>query len=200
MGGFLLNGCGAADTFQKLKLLKTDDCPTCQRKQQFYLAKVRMKIHVVYIPTVPLSTKYAIICDQCKTGRFVSKEQMEQLLRANEAEVLTLYDAIMNGSAEKEQELPGRTDAAGAGLACPRCGGQNPEDAVFCGFCGHRIAEIGKMAEKADPVKPLSEVRGAVQARGAAGPGSTDDTWVCPLCRSRNPISNERCELCGQPR
>lgn len=166
MGGVLINGCGAVDTFKKLMLLKTEMCPNCRKVREFYLVRVTMKIHVLFIPTIPLNTKYGIVCSKCKTGRYISEAQMRQFMSADDATRALLYDAVMHpgeeahpGHAAKlEQDvpvhdagvpaevpmakLPEAAPNAGAPSTCPNCGNALSSTAAFCGICGHAVATV----------------------------------------------------------
>ena len=189
MGGFLFNGCGAADTFSKLRLLKTDMCPNCRKEREFYLVKVRMKIHVVFIPTVPLSTKYGIVCSKCKTGVYISEEQMRQIMSADDETKVLLYEAIMHsGSAEGEGPADeGTKGLSGSGkpLTCPNCGQALSEGDAFCGMCGQAVTQMS------DTMKPLQ------MAETDAQRTEQEPAARCPQCGNAVEKGAAFCGFCG---
>ncbi len=99
MGGFLYNGCGAADTVKKLKLLRMEHCQICNKEREFHLAEVRMKIHVLWIPTIPVDRKYGIVCAGCKQGYIISEELMHRMMISDNATCSAIFDAVMHRSA-----------------------------------------------------------------------------------------------------
>ena len=166
MGGVLMNGCGAIDYFQKLKLIKSDMCPGCGKMRDFYLCAIRMKATVLFIPIAPVSRKkYGIVCTKCKYGFYISEEQMSQIMVADEAETERLYNEIMNSRrVSQTAEMPinqigmdalqkkESTAAPQKEKVCPKCGKKiNPEN-MFCGFCGSSLQESSaiKMEESED--------------------------------------------------
>ena len=189
MGGFLFNGCGAADTFSKLRLLKTDMCPNCRKEREFYLVKVRMKIHVVFIPTVPLSTKYGIVCSKCKTGVYISEEQMRQIMSADDETKVLLYEASMHsGSAEGEGPADeGTKGLSGSGkpLTCPNCGQALSEGDAFCGMCGQAVTQMS------DTMKPLQ------MAETDAQRTEQEPAARCPQCGNTVEKGAAFCGFCG---
>ena len=80
MAGFLINGCGAADSYYKLKSVGEAYCSCCRKQKPWELAMLKMKIRVVFIPTVSVSTKYAVMCSGCRQGYYVSEEQKKFIL------------------------------------------------------------------------------------------------------------------------
>ena len=80
MGGMLIDGCGASDSYYKLKDVTKAYCRTCGREQMFALMQLKMKIRVFWIPTVPINTKYAVVCPVCKNGYLVDESQKNEIL------------------------------------------------------------------------------------------------------------------------
>lgn len=80
MGGFTVNGCGATDRFYHLKSLSSLFCPKCGKETEFHLDEVKRKIDVIFIPTATISVKYAIMCDKCKQGWYVSDTDKNDIL------------------------------------------------------------------------------------------------------------------------
>lgn len=173
MGGVLYNGCGAADTVSKLKPLKTDMCTSCKAERTFYLARINLKIHVFFIPTIPLNKKYGIVCSKCKTGCYITEEQMRQFMIADEKETSLLFDTIMHPeNAEQEAAMPQAESAL-------------PEGAAFCGMCGQPAAAASEDA------KPLREE--------APAQAESVKPAVCQHCGSTLPEGAAFCGVCGQP-
>lgn len=89
MAGFTINGFGASDSYRTLKDLKTSHCFSCRRDTMFALMELKMRIRLLYIPTVPIGTKYAVVCTRCKNGYYVNEEQRNFILD-NPASVVTI--------------------------------------------------------------------------------------------------------------
>lgn len=89
MAGFTINGFGASDSYRTLKELKTARCASCKRDTMFALMELKMRIRLLYIPTVPIGTKYAVVCTRCKNGYYVNEEQRNFILD-NPASVVTI--------------------------------------------------------------------------------------------------------------
>ena len=117
MGGFTINGCGAADSFKKMKYLGTSYCASCSRETETYLCQVNRKINVFYIPTITLKSSYGVICWKCKQGHYVSQEEAGKLLA---------------GLGEKN-------DQAMVKKQCPVCQNACGIDEKFCGNCGYKM-------------------------------------------------------------
>ena len=75
MAGFTFNGCGASDSYYPIKFIEERHCKICSARTSFSLMELRMKIKVFFIPTVTVNTKYAIVCEKCKNGFYISEEQ-----------------------------------------------------------------------------------------------------------------------------
>jgi len=67
MGGFMINGIGAADSFKPIQDLGEYYCNYCKKNRIFSLMAIKRKIRVVYIPTLTVTTKHGITCKNCKT-------------------------------------------------------------------------------------------------------------------------------------
>ncbi len=80
MGGFMINGCGAADSYYQLKFLETRQCSCCKKPRSFSLMELKMKIRVIFIPTVTINKRYAIVCESCKNGFFVEEAQKDAIM------------------------------------------------------------------------------------------------------------------------
>ena len=74
MGGFMINGIGAADSYYPITNVGTFYCKDCRKEQAFQLMELKMKIRILYIPTVSINTKYAVVCPKCKTGYYVEEQ------------------------------------------------------------------------------------------------------------------------------
>lgn len=80
MGGFMVNGCGVAESFYQVKFVEKGYCKCCKKENSFSLYELRNKIRVFFVPTVTINSKYAIACDKCKNGYYVSEEQKNAVL------------------------------------------------------------------------------------------------------------------------
>lgn len=80
MAGFTFNGCGASDSYYPIKFIEERHCNVCNAQTSFSLMELRMKIRVLFIPTVTVNTKYAIVCEKCKNGFYISEEQKNGIM------------------------------------------------------------------------------------------------------------------------
>lgn len=80
MGGFMIDGCGVADSFYPISDVGTFYCNCCRKEQPFKLMEVKMKIRVFFVPTVPIKTKWAIACHKCKTGFYIEEYMKDDIL------------------------------------------------------------------------------------------------------------------------
>lgn len=196
MAGFTLNGFGASDSYYPLKELKMAHCRVCGRDTQFSLMELKMKIRLLYIPTVSVGTKYAVVCTRCKNGFYVSQDQRDFILNnpvskvSIDAEGVTLHGieeevAVIAPPVEavpvaeevevqaSEPEIPAPTEQV---VTVPA--EQEELDAFF-------VKEEPKPAPK--PVAAAD-----VQAIPVYRPRK-----VCPSCRMMFPPEKEVCTICG---
>ncbi len=80
MAGFTVNGFGAADSYYLLKPIGTFYCPKCGKERSYALMELRMKVRLLFIPTVTVNKKYAIVCEKCKTGYYVEESVKNDIL------------------------------------------------------------------------------------------------------------------------
>lgn len=80
MGGFTINGFGAADSYYPLKSVGIFYCKCCRKEQEFSVMELKRKIKVLYIPTVSLYSKYAIACNKCKNGHYIEENVKDDIL------------------------------------------------------------------------------------------------------------------------
>lgn len=154
MGGFMFNGCGAADSYYLLKSLPGHPCELCGKKD-YALMELKRKIRVFYIPTVPINTKYGIVCPKCKRGYYVSEAQKDYILKNDPSCVEVVSDGVIihgfaNSLANNTEEIE-ETDAVAEveespqqekkGAFCSQCGAELAPNAIFCVQCGARINE-----------------------------------------------------------
>ena len=105
MGGFLINGCGASDSYYKIKDVAHAFCPSCNAMRTFALMELRMKIRVLWIPTVPISKKYAVVCPVCKSGYYVDEQQKDDILYER-VQVEVVKDGVILRKKNEPQRIP----------------------------------------------------------------------------------------------
>ena len=184
MGGVLINGCGAADSYYVLKMLPNHPCISCG-KSDYALMEVKMKIRVFFIPTVPIKTRYGVICPKCKNGYYVTEEQKNYILRADPSCVEVTSDgAIIRGihsesvideaeyvpediapeetaSGQGDKYLPVPDEESPSQQRVCSCGAALMEYDIYCSKCGTRVAATGvKEPEEKEPEEkvPVVEV------------------------------------------
>lgn len=184
MGGVLINGCGASDSFVKVQDICQGFCRNCKKVQIFGLFEVKRKVRVVWIPTVTLNTKYAVACTKCKSGVYVEDQILNTIL-ANRAEFV--FDS--NGSISiseapgsqfqapvetQQQEMPKRSAASSD---IPRA------DPV--------LSQAAKSAQGSS-----SSLQNVGLAREGV-PSFVQRKKVCPRCGLMYISSKEQCDVCG---
>ena len=80
MGGFMVNGCGAAESFYPIRSVGTFYCKYCRADRDFSVGEAKMKIRVLYIPTVSVKTKYVVMCFKCKNGYYIEESDKDDIL------------------------------------------------------------------------------------------------------------------------
>lgn len=85
MGGFTVNGFGAADSYYPLKSVGQFYCKACRKEQEFSVMELKRKIKVLYIPTVSLYSKYAVACNKCKSGHYIEENVKDDILYGRSA-------------------------------------------------------------------------------------------------------------------
>ena len=177
MAGFTFNGIGASDSYYMLKELPGHLCRCC-KKSDMAVMELRMKVRIVYIPTITLYKKYAVVCPKCKEGFYITEEQKNYLLNhdsscleitAEGVRILAEEDqknsALLPDAGEVEEEQP-MDDATEAptdledeesetedqeALTCPQCHAEIAEGALFCMKCGCKLDRA--MDEKAESIE-----------------------------------------------
>ncbi len=160
MGGFLYNGCGARDYFTKVKYLGDHLCPNCNRMAPFHLEKGDYKIAVLWIPTVTLKERYAVLCEKCKEGVFVEQADVNSILNGN----MSVPD-VMNKLTEVQ-----------ATQQCPQCGAEL--DGEFCGECGAKYTDFAKVPPVGNDVVKI-----------CASCGSEVEGVFCSKCGTKYAVS-----------
>lgn len=105
MGGFLYNGCGASDSYYKIKDLEAAYCNSCKTVRTFQLMELKRKIRVFWVPTLSIDTKYAVVCPYCKNGWYVEEHQKDSILKGT-VSVEIGEDGITLQKVQKKQPTP----------------------------------------------------------------------------------------------
>lgn len=189
MGGFRFNGCGATDHFKKVKSLGMHECPKCHQQTEFLLEIAKFKVDVLFIPTLTLKTRYAVMCSKCENGQFVSDAWAAKLMNDGPHEVIfegvqpavtqdketrTVTAAETNRTAALEEgngvHINRESAAAPSFFKCPYCGVTQMRDGNFCAYCG-------KPAPEADGGKAVT---------------------ACPACGAQVKPGAVFCNQCGK--
>lgn len=161
MGGFRFNGCGVTDHFKNIKSLGTHICPKCRTLAEFTLDEANQKIDVLWIPTVTLKTRYAVMCKKCENGEFCSVEWAGYLMNQTQRpEIIFESEATAKGWSASALSFKGNQSgvqtavasnpsanismqsspqAQGTKMYCSGCGAKISTDAAFCPKCGKRL-------------------------------------------------------------
>ncbi|MBR0281563.1 MAG: zinc ribbon domain-containing protein [Oscillibacter sp.] len=219
MGGYRINGCGWSDHFSKLRDLGIHMCPTCKQLRQFYLETAKKKIDVFFIPTVTLESRYAVMCNKCKTGRFCSESWKDYLLTVNpipeiifedeagvspETEVTSQQQPVPMSEKTSEKQLPPNMDTLSTPpryFTCTKCGITQFLEGNFCSYCGTPVPQ----ATGTDSSELSNGTRNEKSATTQNGVLKTDishtDTSVsvCPVCGHEQQTGAKYCGACGAP-
>lgn len=147
MGGFTINGCGAADSFYTMKSLGTHFCYHCNKEKEFALMEVKRKIVVAFIPTFSISTKYAVACKKCKLGYYVDDTLKDDLYNGRK-KIEVMRDRIEYIDTKSEHmafnAVEGKTaariqESQTTASFCKCCGATLKDGQLFCSNCGVKI-------------------------------------------------------------
>lgn len=225
MGGFTVNGCGATDSFYPMKDIGRFSCPHCRESRMLSLMEVKRKIRVIYIPTVSISTKYAVACAVCKNGYYISEQQKDDILydRA-EVEVTSEGLAIRKkvrqeiiDIQETDREKPQERNPAYieenrekqqnkiSGPApvrkfCGRCGSRLDERTGLCPSCDRESVqeeEGQKNAVQENPVQANAVQKNEVRENTVQGLSGRRNRKICPVCGLIYASEKDVCGVCG---
>lgn len=225
MGGFMVNGCGAADSFYKIKDLGTFQCPHCNQLRTYSLMEVKMKIRVLYIPTVSVNTKYAVACASCKNGYYVNEKQKDDILYDRvvtqmTSDGVTFYDKkaleeTISGKKEdprileepkevqEEKFQPGWQETPRKKF-CAKCGGRLDEQTGLCPSCDGGISSESETEQTDDPVldDPFSAWKPEQKSKldyQSVSQSFADrlSRKICPVCGLLYASEKTNCSVCG---
>lgn len=201
MGGFRVNGCGVTDHFKKIKSLGLHMCPVCKTTSEFFLEEAKQKVDVLFIPTVTLKSRYAVMCSSCKQGQFCSGQWAVNLINGR-----VPASGIFESEAQKPSSPPVvepekpltppccisretvRQPESGSGrgipefFRCAHCGVTQMREGDFCAYCG----------------KPAPENPQTCNPSGQAL-DTPPAPVICLACGASQPAGNKFCSSCGRP-
>lgn len=227
MGGFRVNGCGVTDHFKKIRSLGHHMCPLCNRVAEFFLEEAKQRIDVLFIPTVTLKSRYAVMCNKCQQGKFCSEPWALQLLQSPAGQVMHIFETEStpqipdSGKAVPEDAaaFPTQKDAPSFKalsrksvprfFKCASCGVTQIKEGDFCTYCGAAAPSEEATRPKEDFHQKTITVCsscGCPQNDGAkfchqcGKPLSTDPNIPssCPSCGARVDGSMSFCMECGK--
>lgn len=190
MGGFTVNGFGAADSYYPLKPVGNFYCKCCRKEQQFSVMELKRKIKILYIPTVSLYSKFAVACDKCKNGYYIDEA----------SKVALLYGmAVVTGITENGPEivnLQGNNSVASYSQSASA--EKNMTETTNATVAAENIAAnaaVQNVREKPEPIREtITEKKNIVKA---AEPIAVTPTKSCPVCGFSYVGEPETCVLCG---
>lgn len=207
MAGFLINGCGAADSYYKLKGVGEAYCPRCRKQKPWELAMLKMKIRVVFIPTVSVSTKYAVMCSGCRQGYYVSEEQKKFILDNPPSCVEVQLDGVVIHGMGQDMSQAAEEPQTQQNPQPPRQ--PQPEPSGGRPSSGFAQPEPSRAQPSPRPVQPAPRIAPAPpasvqesqafkqQAPRASSSGFEERGMVCPGCRRQVRPGVRFCGFCG---
>ena len=208
MGGFTVNGCGATDSFYPVKDLGVFHCPSCGQTRTLCLMEVKRKIRVLYIPTVSISTKYAVACKSCRNGYYITEQQKDDLLYDRSEAEITSEGAILHKKGrpevidvqESEPEEPFVPELEEPFAAEPEeRSAPGPARRRFCGRCGGRLDEQTGLCPVCDGAESTAEVQKKEFGRENMGQSfaGKPSRKICPACGLLFSADKTVCPVCG---
>lgn len=208
MAGFTFNGFGASDTYHTLKELKVARCNSCGKEAMFSLMELKMRIRLLYIPTVSVGTKYAVVCTRCKNGYYVDDRQKQFILDNPASKVEIRPEGVILRGINAEQaavEVPKDVPEVAVPKEKPTVAAANQEDVDA--FFERKEPEQEKknaVIELAKTVMGVAEDKQSSAAPAAAeGKPVEIPTYqrrkICPSCRMMFAPEKEVCSICGSP-
>ncbi len=143
MGGFQINGCGARDYFTKVKYLGDSMCPVCKKTMPFYLEKGKYKVSVLWVPTVTLKERYAVMCEKCKNGKWIEDDVAQKLLNGAVNSPAATFSAEPAKGISQPSASPTvgySTAEAGNFAANSHMASQAPDTLGICTRCGAQVS------------------------------------------------------------
>lgn len=176
-------------------------CPMCKKATEFFLEEAKQKIDILFIPTVTLKSRYAVICSKCEQGEFCSDQWAVSLMNGNVPASVIFESEAQRLSpppvVETEQlptpspSVPKETERQiksvnGSGIPnffkCAYCGVTQMREGGFCAYCGKPAPEEPRDHNQPERVPDMSPA-----------------PEICPSCGSKQPVGSKFCSSCGQP-
>lgn len=208
MGGVLVNGCGAADSYYKIKDLGAAYCNSCKKIQPMALMEVKMKIQVLWIPTVPISTKYAVTCAVCKNGYYVNEQQKNDILRGYAEVKMTSEGLELHSTKEPQRRQMAETGVTREQEPTEE---QPPAERRFCCQCGKLLDQTTGLCPACDSREKVqsnpTEIRGDKEQESIGQEKKGLDAEnifhfsrgkICPTCQLLYSHEKEVCDICGR--
>jgi len=207
MGGFRFNGCGVTDHFKLIKNLGVHSCPSCKKLAEFTLDEANQKIDVLFIPTLTLKTRYAVMCKKCKQGEFCSSEWAGYLMNQTSCPEIIFESAakakgwspeagafqraaLQQTAPVQQEQAVSQQNAESVSQSTGKDGGNVP-NFFKCAYCGVTQIREGKFCAycgKPAPVPELSEQEVNVEK----------EEITCPHCGNKQDIGGKFCFRCGK--
>lgn len=205
MGGFRYNGCGVTDHFKTIKSLGTYTCPNCKKLTEFSLDEANQKIDILWIPTLTLKSRYAVMCRKCKNGEFCSAEWAGYLMNQSaHQEIIFESKAKERGWSPMTKSFQGDVSqksgtslpAGAAPQAQPLSERQSVPMPPMPEGLGQSDSGSGKaFAEKPVPIKPIQ----SAALHGTAGSADIPQFFKCAYCGVTQMREGNICSYCGKP-
>lgn len=214
MGGFRVNGCGVTDHFKRVKSLGMHLCPSCGRAAEFFLEEAKQKVDVLFIPTVTLKSRYAVMCSKCDQGQFCSDQWAVHLMNSPtpppvifESQVQQETPPVPAVEPERQETVtpppPPPPPPEPPAPPAPKPGGGTMRSSIGipvffkCAHCGVTQMREGDFCAYCG--KPAPEDPNAQKTPEPERREEPPAQAVCPACGSPQLPGSKFCAECGQP-
>lgn len=197
MGGFTINGFGAADSYYPIRPIGEFYCSDCKKNKPFSLMELRMKIRVLFIPTVTINTKYAVVCEHCHSGYYVDEQTKDDILQnrvhiqiADDGLIIKKLSAASPAVQQSAPALVGTAEETQNRIPSVTQSPPLASDTCDCEDIKIPVQAAVQYSEKAAVPRP--------EKTSAPKPSVTRVVKQCPACQLLFRDDKSLCPICGQ--
>lgn len=151
--------------------------------------ELRMKIRVLFIPTVTINTKYAVVCEHCHSGYYVDEQTKDDILQ-NRVHIQIADDGLIIKKLSAASPAVQQSAPALVGTA---------EETQT------RIPSVPQSPPLASDTRDCEDIKSSAQAAvprpektSVPKPSVTRVVKQCPACQLLFRDDKSLCPICGQ--